>query len=265
MASLHRELRRLHRLQVDRILLAENGRRRLHRDAEDDRHSRSVTAEDPAVVVRARTHFAVPDDKRVIVLRTLQIARRKTVAELDALHTGDAENRLRDFAVESVEHRPAESHRNTLHLALDDSPDGIASLLRLLDVTTPDDLRRDGYAAALKILKAHAASRAIRRSQASGILATTRGNASEPHELRKISMTGTWNGPFRTIISWAHVLVEDVTATRPCPMDSIAFSAGSGELVTSWRAALHERGQLPVIDEETCRQSGQTEVNSLRV
>ena len=111
-----------------------NGRRRLERRAEHDRHPVRDPAQDPAAVVRFRDDLSVFHAERVVILAAAQPCGGKARAEFHALDRRNGEYRARNAVFQPAEHRIADARRQPLYHALDHAADGVLLRLRLCDL-----------------------------------------------------------------------------------------------------------------------------------
>ena len=136
MAARDGHLLRHHRLQIDALLLARDGWRRLERRAEHDGHAVRDTSKNAAAVVRLSDDLAVFDRKGVVILAAAKARHAKAHAKLDALDRGNAENRRGNAIFHAAEHRVAKARGRAENRAFDDAADAVALFAR----------RRDGCA-----------------------------------------------------------------------------------------------------------------------
>ena len=136
MAARDGHLLRHHRLQIDALLLARDGRRRLEGRAEHNGHPVRDAAEDAAAAVRLGDDFPVFDREGVVILAAAQLRHAEARAKFHALDRRDAEKRGGDPVFHTSEHRIAKARGRAENRAFDDAADAVTSLAR----------RRDGFA-----------------------------------------------------------------------------------------------------------------------
>ena len=169
MAALHRNPRRGHRPQIDRVLLERNRRRRLERQPGDDRRADAHAAEDAAAAVRAQHDLAVHAVKGIVSLGTAHLGQAEPVAELDALHGRDTEERRGQMRLKTGLADIAKPRRHAGRDDLDETADRIAGRTAIRRRRTArvagktaaaNDPRRDRDAAPRQHLQGDASSNA---------------------------------------------------------------------------------------------------------
>ena len=114
------------RFRIDRDLLAGDRGRGLQGGPEDDGHAGAQATQDAAGIVCAGAHSSILDAVGVVILRAAAVRACKAAAELDALHSGDAEDRPGDAVFHSVEHGPAEAGGAAGDRAFNDAAHAVA-------------------------------------------------------------------------------------------------------------------------------------------
>src|SRR5690606_35159457 len=120
-------------LEIDGLLLLEDGGGGLKGHAEDHVLAIGDAALHAARAVRARADAAVLALEKIVVLRSFQQRALEAAADLEALRRRDGQHGLREVRLEPVEHRLAEADWQAAYPAFDDAAHGIALRANLLD------------------------------------------------------------------------------------------------------------------------------------
>ena len=143
----------LHRSKIYALLRLENRWRRLKRNTEHKRHPARHSAENASMAVSERNHLPALYGKSVVVFRASKGCRLEAVAELNALYAWNSEHRLRDRAIDAVEHGASKTHREIGNCTFYNAAYGIALLLGGKNIAYGNCFRDNLYAIFLQRLK----------------------------------------------------------------------------------------------------------------
>ena len=121
--------------EIDGLLHGAQGRRRLDRNLQDDRHTGGNTAQNAAVIVGRRADVTViVDVKAVVILAADHASHIKSGTEFQTTHARNAENKLPDGVFNAVKNRRTDTSRHIHSGALDDTAKRFTASRRSPDI-----------------------------------------------------------------------------------------------------------------------------------